>query len=75
MTVFQRGNELAGFKEAFMGPGVEPGVAAAHDLNRELSLFEIKTIQVGNLQFSSRRRLEALGKRNDMPVVERFAWT
>ena len=53
-----------------MGPGVEPGVAAAHYLNRELSLLEIKTIQVGNLQFSARRGFKALGKRNDLPVVE-----
>ncbi|MNV69139.1 hypothetical protein D3C71_1620340 [compost metagenome] len=41
LAVFQRGDELAGFKQAFMRAGIEPGIAAAHDFHLQLALLQI----------------------------------
>src|SRR6266568_9417235 len=50
--------------------GVEPRHASAHHLNLEIAGFEIKPVQVGDLQFAALRGPERSRKVCDMSVVE-----
>lgn len=70
LTVFQGGYELAGIEQGFVGAGVEPGVAPAHDLYIESALFEIQAVQIGDFELAARRRFEGLGQFNHLLVVK-----
>ena len=70
LALLDGGDELAGFEQAVVGAGVEPGVAAAHDLDVELALFEVEAVEVGDFQFTARRGLEVAGEVDDLVVVE-----
>jgi hypothetical protein len=48
---------FAGFEKALVGSRVEPGEAAAHDLNGELSALHIDPVEIGDFEFTARRRL------------------
>ncbi|OIQ72078.1 hypothetical protein GALL_462990 [mine drainage metagenome] len=63
-------DEIAGFDQALVGAGIEPGIAAAHDLHTELVALEINAVEIGNLQFASRRWLQVGGDIDDLVVVE-----
>ena len=45
-------------EERIVRAGIEPSHAAAHHLDFQLARFEIETVEIGDLQFASRRRLE-----------------
>ena len=68
--MLQRGDELPRFEQAFVGAGVQPGVAAAHDFDVELALLEIQAVQVGDFVFAACGGFEALGQVHDLVVVE-----
>ena len=68
--MLQRGDELAGFEQAFMGTRVQPGIAPAHDFDVELALFQVQTVQVGDFVFAACGGFEALGQVYDPVVVE-----
>ena len=53
-----------------MGAGVEPGEAAAQQLDLQLAALEIAVVDVGDLELAARRRLEAGGDVEDAVVVE-----
>lgn len=53
-----------------MGPGVQPGVTTAHQLNVQLAAAEVFLVDVGNFQFAPRGRLDVLGDVNHVVVVE-----
>jgi len=53
-----------------VGAGIQPGVAAAHDFDIERTLFQIQAIEVGDFQLAARRRFQAFGQINDLPVVK-----
>src|SRR5688572_14246667 len=53
-----------------MGAGIEPGGAAAEDLDLELAGFEVEAIQVGDLKLAAFGRLEGFGEWNNFLVVE-----
>ena len=53
-----------------MRAGIEPGVAAAHDLDVELLAFEVDTVHVSDFQFPPRRGLEIAGNVEHLVVVE-----
>ena len=58
LALLDGGDELAGFEQAVVGAGVEPGVAAAEDLDVELASVEVEAVEVGDFQFAARRGLE-----------------
>lgn len=68
--MFQGGDELPGFEQAFVGASVQPGVASAHDLDVELALLQVQAVQVGDFVFAPGGGLEALGQVDDLVVVE-----
>ena len=70
LAVFDGGDELTGFEQAFVGPGVEPGVATAHDFDVEFALFEIQTVEISNFQLTARRWRETFRQFNDLVVVK-----
>ena len=53
-----------------MGAGIQPGVAAAHDLHAELAALQIGAVDVGDLQLAARRRLQVPGDVHHLLVVE-----
>jgi hypothetical protein len=53
-----------------VGAGVEPGVAAAHDLHVERSPFEVLAVDVGDFEFAAHAGLEVPGDVDDAVVVE-----
>ena len=53
LALFDGSDELAGFEQAVVGAGVEPGIAAAHDFDVELALFEVAAVEVGDFQFAA----------------------
>ena len=70
LALLDGGDELAGFEQAVVGAGVEPGVAAAHDLDVELAFFEVEAVEVGDLEFATRRGLE-VARRGQRPGCRR----
>jgi hypothetical protein len=58
LAVLQRGDELAGFQQAVVRAGVEPGVAALHDLHVELPALQVGLVDGGDLQFAARAGLD-----------------
>jgi hypothetical protein len=63
-------DELAGFEHRLVRAGVEPGIAAAHDLDAELPLFEVEPVEVGDFEFAARRGFDLLGQLDNLPIVE-----
>ena len=70
LPLFDGLDEQAGFEQAFVGAGVEPGVAAAHDLHVQRVPFEVLAVDVGDLEFAAHAGLEVLGHVDDPVVVE-----
>ena len=70
LAFFNGRDELAGFEQAIVGAGVEPGIAATHDFDVELSLLEVEAVEVGDLEFAAGRGLEVAGQIDDLVVVE-----
>ena len=52
------GHELGGLEHGLVGPGVEPGDAAAEGDDFQLAFFEIEAVEVGDFQFAARRGFE-----------------
>ncbi len=61
---------MAAGEEAGVGPGVEPGDAAAHRLDAQLAVGEVCAVDVGDLELAARRRFERLGDGDDVCVVK-----
>ena len=53
-----------------MRTGVEPGHAAAHDLDIELLQLQVAAVHVGDFQFAARRGLEIARDVADLRIVE-----
>jgi len=68
--VLQRGDELAGFEQAVMRAGVEPGVAALHDLHVELAQIQIGLVDGGDFELAPGARLDGLGDVHHLVVIE-----
>jgi hypothetical protein len=47
---------MAGLDQRGIGPGIEPGHAAAHQPHGQLAAFEIDPLDVGDREFAARRR-------------------
>ncbi len=62
--------KLRRLEQAVVGAGVEPGVAAAHDLDVELAQLEVALVDVGDLELAARRRLDVGRDVADLAVVE-----
>ena len=45
-----------------MRAGVEPGVAAAHELNAQLALVEVGAVHVGDLELAAPMKKNAYGQ-------------
>src|SRR5262249_38473323 len=56
--------------QRLVGPGIEPGEAAAEHFDVELAPLEVRPVDVGDLQLSPRGRFQAGGKVEDPVVVE-----
>ena len=56
LALLERGDELAGLEQAVVRAGVEPGVAAADDLDVEVAALEVARVDVGDLELAARRR-------------------
>ena len=63
-------DELAGFDQALLGAGVQPGVPPPHALNRELAAFEIAAVQIRDFQLAADGRLKTRGVFHDVVIVE-----
>ena len=70
LALFQRGDELARFQQALMRAGIQPRVAALHDLHIEIALIQIGLVHGRDFQFASGAGLDGLGDVHDLPVVE-----
>ena len=53
-----------------MGPGVEPGIASAHELDTELFLRQVNVVHVGYFELSAPRRLYVLCYTDNVIVVK-----
>ena len=54
-------HELGGLKEALHGAGVQPGVATAESLNRELARLQVHAVEIGDLVLASGGRDDRRG--------------
>ena len=70
LALLQRRDELPRFHQAVVCAGVEPGVAAAHDLHVELSLLQVRRVHVRDLQLPARARRDAGRDVADLLVIE-----
>ena len=55
LALFDDLDEVAGFQQAVVGAGVEPGDATAQDLRRSAAPPQVFLVHVGDLQFATRR--------------------
>src|SRR5260221_11640573 len=70
LALLDRAHELARLEQRFVGPGIEPGGAAPELLHGQTAALQIDPIDVGDLELAARRRLDRLGDRDDVVVVE-----
>src|ERR1035437_2943029 len=70
LAVFDDVHELRGVEQGVVRAGVEPGSAAAEELNVQLAAVEIEAIEVGDLEFAAGGRLQTASERHDRGVVE-----
>src|SRR5207247_223962 len=66
----QRLDEMAGFEQRFVGTGVEPCVPPTQRFHVKHALFEVMAIDVADLQFPARRRLERFRDAPYLVLVE-----
>src|ERR1700730_4112116 len=57
-------------QEAVVSSHVEPGKSAPHPLDLKLTLFKIDSNDIGDLQFTSRRRLEICRYLNHVRIAK-----
>src|SRR6185312_11317331 len=57
LALLDRPDELAGLDQAVVGAGVEPGEAAAQQLDVQLAGVQIDLVEGGDLQLAAVRRL------------------
>src|SRR5260370_8490830 len=60
---------IAGLEQARLRAGVEPGHAAAEQFYMQLFLLQIEQIQIGDLEFATRRRAQRSAKTDDPLVI------
>ena len=70
LALLQRNNELTNLHQAFVRAGVQPGVAALHDLHLELALLQIGVIDAGDFQLAARAGLDGFGDVRHLRVIE-----
>jgi hypothetical protein len=70
LALLQRGDELAGVEQAVVRAGVQPGIAAAHDLDLELALLQVACVDLGDLELAARAGLDVGGDVAHLRVVE-----
>ena len=70
LAFFERGDELAGFEQAVVRAGVEPGVAPAHDFDIELGLSQVAGVHIGDFQLATGAGADAGGDVAHLLVVE-----
>lgn len=70
LAIFDDGDELPGLEEGIVGAGVEPRSAAAEEFDVEVAALEIEAVEIGDLEFSALRGLEAAGECDDIGVVK-----
>src|SRR5215211_1659345 len=58
LAPFERRDELGRLDEAVGSARIQPGVAASHGLDVQLTAFEIRPVNVSDLEFPARRGLE-----------------
>ena len=63
-------DESCRFEERVVRAGVEPGHAASHELGMEVSKLKIAAVEVGDLEFVARGRLERAREVDDAVVIE-----
>src|SRR5580658_308670 len=63
-------HELRGLEQRVMRARIEPGIAVAELLDRELAALEIGSVHIGDLVFAARRWLERGRDVENMIVVE-----
>src|SRR5690606_12529028 len=66
----QRADEVRGVVEGVEGAGVQPGGAAGEDLDLQLALLQVATVEVGDLQLAADRGAQLAGVADDPLVVE-----
>src|SRR5438270_560770 len=70
LPFLERSDELRRLDQAVGRAGIEPGIAAAHHLDGQLSAFQIGAVDVGDLKLAAGRWLEVGGDVDHLPVVE-----
>src|ERR1017187_765716 len=70
LALFQRAHEFGGLEQRVRRARIEPGIAATHALDAQLSSFEIGAVQVSDFQFSALGRLEIGRDLGRSPVIE-----
>lgn len=70
LAFLNRPDKLPGLHQRFMRPGIEPGMAAAQTLHRQLPFFQVGGVHGGDLQFAPGRGLHLLGDFHHLIIVE-----
>src|SRR3546814_7481391 len=70
LTLFDGAHEIRRVEQRVVRARVEPREAAAERLDAQVAAFEIGAVDVGDLQFAARRRLQVAGDADDAIVVE-----
>ena len=63
-------HEVARFDERSMGAGVEPGEAAAENLDEQVAALEIGAVDVGDFELAAAGRFDRRGDVDDVIVIE-----
>src|SRR6266581_2977987 len=69
LSMFDSRDVIAGLKQSGLRARIEPGHAAAEQFHVQLLAFEVKQIQIRNLEFTARRRAQRSAKLNNALVV------
>ena len=70
LAAFDGVNENPGLQQGIVRARIQPGHAAAHDLNIQFSGFQVTPVQIRNLQLSASGWLQRRGDAHNVFVVE-----
>src|SRR5688500_4608724 len=70
LALFEGADKFARLDETIGSSRVEPRKAASHDLDRKLVPLEVNAIEIGDLEFTARRRLKLARNVDRLTVVE-----
>ena len=68
--MFQGGDELAGFEQAVVRAGVQPGKAPRHDLHTQLAQIQVGLVNGSDFELAARAGLDRFGNIHYLRVIK-----